>query len=279
MPASLSLYSLARRAFGAGVLLASACSPALAWGPEGHEIVARIAAHELTPAARGSVEDLLGAPADDAMAKVSSWPDWQGRERSETKPWHYVNIEMESAGYDALRDCPAEACVVAQIDRDMAILRDAGAPRAARVEALVWLIHLVGDVHQPLHAGDRHDRGGHTVAVLLDGKRSDLHKLWDGLPTRFFGPWHGREAADALDRKIGARDRAGWDRGTPADWANECFVIARDDIYAKLPVTEPFAPDDAALAAERPVVEQQLEKAGSRLAWLLDQAFDQNSRP
>ena len=88
-------------------LCALACSPscAWAWGSEGHRIVALIAADELTPAARAQVSDLLGGDARSTMEAVSTWADEIRHDRPETAPWHYVNVEISTSGYDATRDC------------------------------------------------------------------------------------------------------------------------------------------------------------------------------
>src|SRR5580693_3286214 len=105
--------------------------PAMAWGPEGHEIVAAIAAANLTPAASARVAALLGPP--PAMVLESNWADEIRDDRPDTAAWHYVNVELGSLGYDAERDCPDNNCVVAQLARDMAVLGDARATRDARI--------------------------------------------------------------------------------------------------------------------------------------------------
>ena len=154
-------------------------SPAWAWGNEGHEVVALIAASELSPVAKAKVEQLLGGDAANSMADVSTWADKIRRDRPETGPWHYVDIEITYAGYDASRDCPNDACVVAQVQKDAIIVGDRTLTQPVRAEALRFLIHFVGDLHHPLHATDNHDRGGNEVRVVLSGKRKNLHAVWD----------------------------------------------------------------------------------------------------
>ena len=160
-----------RQAFALLCFLAPA--PALAWGPEGHEVVAHLAAMNLTPKARAQVAALLGGEAEASMAIAANWADEIRDARPETSPWHFVNLENDRAlGYIAARDCPRDACIVAQIDRQAAILRS-NAPAPARAEALKFLIHFVGDSQQPLHAADNHDRGGNQVQVTLRGRSVD----------------------------------------------------------------------------------------------------------
>src|SRR5215469_1378791 len=153
--------------------------PALAWAPEGHEVIARIAADNLSPAAHLRISQLLGGDAPDLMVLDSNWADEIRADRPQTTNWHFVNIEIGSKGYDPRRDCPRDDCVVAQINRDVSVLRDPKAPHPAKIEALRFLIHFVGDLHQPLHAADRHDKGGNSLTVFLNGRRTNLHRVWD----------------------------------------------------------------------------------------------------
>jgi nuclease S1 len=150
---------------------------AFAWGAEGHHLVARIAADELTPRAKAAVADLLGGDATAGMIRASTWADEIRPSRPETAPWHYVNIEITSTGYDAARDCPNDACVVAQVERDAKIVWDSAISKPVRADALRFLIHFVGDMHQPLHCSDNQDHGGSSVRVVFEGHRTNLHAI------------------------------------------------------------------------------------------------------
>src|SRR5690242_2941238 len=112
---------------------------AWAWGSEGHQIIARIASSELTPGAKAQVEALLGDDATSSMVTASTWADEIRPTRQETRPWHYVDIEITSSGYDAARDCPNDACVVAQVKRDVAIIGNRWLAKPVRAEALRFL--------------------------------------------------------------------------------------------------------------------------------------------
>ena len=160
-----------------GFFLFLLAGPALSWAPEGHQVVAAIALRELTPTARARVAALLGG--ETVMVLDSSWADEIRDQRPETTGWHYVNIELGSGGYDAARDCPSGNCVVAQIERDEKILSDPRQSKDAKVEALRFLIHFVADLHQPLHAADRQDKGGNQELVRWGKKRTSLHQIWD----------------------------------------------------------------------------------------------------
>ena len=140
-------------------------SLAFAWGPEGHAIIAQIAEDRLAPAARQQVDQLLDG---DSLAVVASWADEIRIHRPDTAQWHFVDIPKNANDYDPARDCrptPRGDCIIAAIDRELAILRDASADKDKRAEALKFIVHFVGDLHQPLHCADDHDRGGNDVTV------------------------------------------------------------------------------------------------------------------
>jgi hypothetical protein len=150
-----------------------------AWGCLGHIIVAQIAADQLTDQARGAVDDLL---AGHSLAEVSCWADEVRPARPETRRWHYVDIPRLARSYDPRRDCastPEGDCLIAAIFRSLSTLKHVTRPQEERAEALRFLVHLLGDLHQPLHCADDHDRGGNEVTVtFLDGHQN-LHSVWD----------------------------------------------------------------------------------------------------
>jgi hypothetical protein len=245
------------------VIFLSLTRPVLAWAPEGHQIIAAIAMRELTPAARAQVSALLGAPG--IMVLDSSWADEIRQQRPETNSWHYVNIEIGSGGYDASRDCGDGNCVVAQIKRDSGILADVHASKLARAEALRFLIHFVADLHQPLHAADRNDKGGNDETFRWHGKRVSLHQVWDQEVVAMLGGDPMRVAAD-IEQKLTPQQKTAFGRGSVEDWANESFHLAESEIYAHMPAR---LPEDYALKESGPA-RQQLAKAGIRLAALLN---------
>jgi nuclease S1 len=244
--------------------------PAAAWSAPGHRIVARIAEGRLSPAARRMVAQVLG---DSSLADVAPWAD--GLDDPDARRLHYVNIPFDAAGYDARRDCPAGACAVAAIERFAADLEH-GTSEAARADALRWLVHLVGDLHQPLHAGDRRDRGGNEVSLAFPHRGPEkLHRVWD---EEVLQPLLGRrrpdEAARLLATRLRAEDAARWARELdPASWANASSALARE-LYRELgadPGLRGVVRVDRAYArSQRARVEEALQRAGVRLAALLD---------
>lgn len=241
-------------------------SPAFAWGPEGHAIVAEIAARYLDPDAAGELQHLLGATGLDSAA---NWPDRVVAALPQTAPWHYVNIPSSASGYLASRDCPQNNCVVAKIQWFSRILADRQQSPAARLVALKFLIHLVGDIHQPFH--DLADaRGGNDIAVTLWGKQQcgdracDLHYVWDTALIRHTGMTR-RQYEQSLERMIAdAKPDAG--PNDPSAWADESFHLAKEAL-----VSSGAQIGQSYYLRERPVLDRQLALAGIRLARLLNQ--------
>ena len=254
------------------VLLLAFPLPAYAWGPEGHEVIAHIAADNLSPAAHLRLSQFLGGDAPALMVLDSNWADEIRADRPATADWHFVNIEIGSKGYDPGRDCGHDNCVVAQINRDVALMRDPKVPHPAKLEALRFLIHFVGDLHQPLHAADRHDKGGNGLMVFLNGKRTNLHRVWDEDLVRALGPDPAVIAGD-IEAGLGPEDKAKIAGGAPAAWANESFAVASKEIYARIPSRGPVRlPRDYA-QREKGAVRLQLARAGIRLAAILNTIY------
>lgn len=265
-----------------------ACLPVFGWGPEGHALVARIAEAQLTPAVRARVIEILGP--GRTMESISSWADQVRNSRRETGPWHYIDIPINKPHLDMARDCPTGDCVIAKLEQFSKVLHDPATPPEQRREALMFVIHFVGDMHQPLHCSDNQDHGGNTVRIVFDGRPSNLHSLWDG------GLLHGMGSEDTLFPRLmkgAARHRKSWGKGTVRDWAEQSHKIAQKIVYGKLPkparaaMVQAFAPSDGVQgkppAAPAPVsingayehkadplIAEQIEKAGVRLASLLN---------
>ncbi len=242
--------------------------PAFSWGPEGHSLVARIADTQLTPAVRARVIEILGP--GKTMASVASWADEVRRARNETAPWHFVDIPLDKAHLDVDRDCAKGDCVVSAIIRFRQTLHDPATPPDQRREALMFLIHFVGDMHQPLHSSDNHDRGGNSVPVQFHDRRTNLHSLWDSGVLSRLAPED--EIFPALSEKS-ARKRKGWSKGTATDWAEQSHKVGRKVVYGKLPKVaekEPVPINAAYESAAGSVIFEQIERAGACLAKVLN---------
>jgi len=242
-------------------------APAWAWGPQGHEVVALIAGKHLAGPARAEASRLLGGGA--GMVHDSNWADEIRDRRRDTSSWHYVDIPLAARSYDPRRDCRRGDCVVAQIEKDAALLANRRLGDSARREALRFLIHLTADLHQPLHAEDNDDRGGNQIRVSIGRQRATLHRVWDGEVVEALGR-DTSGIAGRIDQSLSPQERKSWSQGTPAQWANEAHAIARDRIYPPLQGRyELRLPRDYALR-QAEITRMQLAKAGLRLAFLLN---------
>ena len=280
----------------ASLLLPPAACP---WWETGHRTIARIAAAHLTPAARTRIARILAI--DDtpesvasALAQASTWAD-DTKNQNNTGSWHYIDLTQQDHKTDIPERCQHDNCAPARIRIFAAQLSSrTAADRWSERDALRFVIHLVGDVHQPLHAISDADLGGNCE--LLDpplGKARNLHALWDG---EIIDEMDTNDSSLALTLEteianLGSRARE-LARGNPDDWVWESHELAEKEIYRKLqipvePVEFPTRCQDAppeitSLALHiqntyddemRPVVRRQLIKAGLRLARLLNETL------
>ena len=318
----------------------AAVPSARAWGCKGHQAVALIAESHLTPHARQVALSILAAvpidpalprycgPNNDPFADASTWPDDIRKMRPETAPWHFIDIPRGARRADIAKYCPAQegppgprqrepgakdGCVIAALTDEMRVLRNPAASPEARADALRFLIHFVGDIHQPLHADTNNDLGGNCVPVSFFGRaptesipgsgsfNPNLHEVWDVEILEHLSPGESSsEVTRELDQKFAARIPS-W-QSQPADfagWAWESHELAETISYGRLPhplpierprvmtacpnIGDPAAYNrmlkieenlsDSYQNAAAPVVEEQIAKAGARLAALLNSLF------
>ena len=286
---------LSRAPVLAAALLASAAwaQCASAWAPQGHRTVGAIADRLLTPQARAQVrallandEDKFGRPSGrTTLEAVSVWAD-EIRDTPAAHPaWHYDDIPV-CGTLPKARYCPDGQCNTEQLQRLTGVLADRHNTTAERNAALKWVVHLVGDIHQPLHAADNDDRGGNRVAVALAGVhtrgRQNLHRVWDGelVTLALHARGHQSPPAD-IDALAEAAHRLAGDagQGSPEGWASESNHLARNVAYAYPGFACHQVPAgivvlDAAYQQEaEEIVHERLLLAGARLAALLNRTL------
>jgi len=287
-----------RRIFLA-LLVLLAPTPALAWWEYGHETVARIGWMEASPSTRAelrrllAVEPLLETPTCrvNTMAALSYWADCVktlGERFSYASPWHYQNVDI-CRPFDLEAPCADGNCVSAQIDRQLRLLADRNVPRRERLMALAFLVHFMGDLHQPMHAGDHGDLGGNRVPVTYGviAGRTNLHSAWDGfLADRGMSTPPGN--AEGILAEVGAEERAAMRGGDIAAWSREGWEVSREFAYGSI-IADPCALPPGQAPAERPVISEEITRrlipivrrqaarGGVRLARLLDEAFQPDS--
>ncbi len=249
-----------------GILLSS-------WGPLGHQTVARIAEKHLSAHAKLAVAALLG---NDDLVAVSNWADEvrPTPEYKHTAPWHYLNLPSGldyTAFCDALTHQNTENIYTA-ITHCKSTLLDHNSTHEQKAEALKFLVHLVGDAHQPMHVSRAEDKGGNTIQVQFDNKGTNLHALWDSKLIEHQGKTFEAMANDydkPSDKEIKA-----WQHDALMQWLFESYKISTA-LYAGVDKGNKLG--EAYYQEQIPVVEQRIEKAGIRLAGLLNDIFENNT--
>jgi hypothetical protein len=218
------------------------------------------------------VRDLLEP--DETLAAASVWADEQRRAIPGSAAWHYVNVPITEPRYDA-RFCPAGGCVVSKIHELRAVLANDAAPRDERRQALRLLVHLVEDLHQPLHVGERGDRGGNNLQVQFFGRGTNLHRLWDQDIVEHHATDESTWVAelDALAKTDAAR---AWAGGTVESWADESLALARR-AYTVPGSVKTLEPGDklgqSYFDEALPLARRRLAQAAVRLSSMLNEIF------
>ncbi|MFY2763607.1 S1/P1 nuclease [Arenimonas sp. MALMAid1274] len=274
------------RAVSTSLLLSAlllASGAALAWSKQGHQLVGELAQRDLTPAAQREVDRLLAGEPVPTLAGVATWAD---EIRAESRgagnalgtlssKWHYVNFSGKGCDYVPARNCPDGNCVIGAIQAQAATLADRGRSDEDRRNALKFIVHFVGDAHQPMHAGLASDRGGNNFQLNYRGKGArqgegtNLHGVWDYWLLQSAELDNTRYTRRLLelplppDPTVGAEHR-------PLQWALEsCALIESQAIYPpRRRIT------DAYLDQHRPLAERRVRQAGARLAELINAALD-----
>jgi len=262
------------------------------WGELGHQLVGELAQRQLTPAANAQVQDLLRGEAVPTLAGVAMWADHLRAADPDrfkaTSRWHYVNMPEGTCRFVATRDCPDGACVLGAIETQSRLLRDFTQPVDVRRDALKFIVHFIGDVHQPLHSSNRPDRGANDFQVSLrteirpeeyaserykDGiMGTNLHSVWD-----YYLLASAKLPLTEYANRLAASSRPPIRQRKPAIWAREsCKLIDRRTIYP-----QSHDMDVTYLNAMRPLAEQRIQQAADRLARLLNGilATETASRP
>ncbi len=265
-----------------GILVSGCSNQAFAWGGEGHRLIARLAETRLSPAARSAIQELLGP---DGIVGVANWADKIKPERPETAPFHYVNFPRPVVeGSQSERELPPGENIVLAIEgfrRSLSAPSTAasagkyfGNPSASSLEkreALSFLVHLVGDIHQPMHCAPTGDQGGNQVELTFEGEASNLHKVWDGGLIWKTGLTED-EYFQALSRSRDWQDEDPFERtGSVLDWALESNRIALLNAYA---LPHDHCIDARYFDANIRIINRRLTLAGKRLADILNEILE-----
>ncbi|MFS0850507.1 S1/P1 nuclease [Novosphingobium panipatense] len=264
-------------------------SQAMAWGSYGHRTIGSIAMANVKPETRAAIRRLLAHEAEidtpqcsmRTIEDAATWPDCIKGERwrwAYQNSWHYHDQPI-CGTFDMKQLCRDGMCATAQIERDEKLLANRKLAPVLRLEALAFLVHFVGDLHQPLHVGENEDQGGNAVkADYGDAPGRNLHSIWDStLAERAI-----TSASPPLVRVYSPAEKGRLATGTLEDWTRESYEISRDFLYplafgGTLPcdVKEPprIVWTNAAIEQAIPVVDERIQRAGLRLARMLDKAL------
>ena len=261
-----------------GLLLIASCEQALAWGQNGHRIVGQIANDHLTKTTQKAIQPLLGG---DLLAEVSTWADemrsapepfWQ----KESTRWHYINVanpaEFNAQHYQHAHGREEVKDIYGGILLCIAKLKDQQTPIADRQFYLRFLVHLVGDIHQPMHAGHAEDRGGNNIALTFFGRPTNLHSLWDTelLESQNLSFSEFAAFIDTQDKQLIKEILT----SSPADWLSESMSLS-ENIYRNTGSQLSYA----YIYQYLPIAQQRLLRAGIRLAGLLNSIYDRRAKP
>ena len=242
-------------------------SPAAAWGQTGHRVTAAIAQAHLGPAARAEIADVLGS---ETLVEASTWPDFMRSDprpfwKVSSPPWHYVTVP-DGKTYAEVGP-PPEGDAVTALAKFTEILRDPKTSRADKALALKFTVHIIGDLHQPFHAGNGLDRGATQVKVKFFGRATHLHRVWDNdiIDAQKFSY---SELTQILMNKITDDDIQKWQTAEPLVWIGE-NVALRLGLY----------PDGNSLKyayvfQHRDTIFRRLSQAGIRMAYYLNALYD-----
>jgi nuclease S1 len=259
----------------ATLLIILQAAPAWAWAPLGHRLAGRLAERHLTPQAKAAVIELLEP--GESIADASTWADEHRRDVKGSGPWHYVDVPLDQDRYDDrfAGDVPEKGNIVPKIREFRAVLKDRRRPVAERRFALRFLIHLVEDLHMPLHVGDNHDRGGNDTQVQFFDQGTNMHRLWDGDMLARVDTDEDRWLASMVATDTPeARKQAM--AGTVEEWATESLLAAREaykDPVTGRKIRRGTKLDEAYQAANVPVARRRVYQAGVRLAMVLNEIF------
>ncbi len=251
------------------LIILTALIPAMtfAWGPKGHDTVAYIAEQNLSKSTLKRVMEVLEG---HSLVYVANWMDNASHtdEYAYTKTWHYVNVDPDEGTYAASQKDP-KGDIVTAINSIIERLKSGELTIEEERADLMMLIHLVGDMHCPMHAGYKSDKGGNGTKVKYFNSQKRLHSVWDSEIVESAHRWSHTEWWYQVDR-VSKRDKKAMAQGTPNDWIEETVVLARD-IYESSTTGENLSYDYVAHYA--PVIENQFLKGGVRLAAILEQIY------
>ncbi|HMH23738.1 MAG TPA: S1/P1 nuclease [Puia sp.] len=243
----------------------------ISWGVIGHRAIARIAEHHLTPSARAAVKELLR---NETLSEVSTWPD-EVRSQPEYKntgSWHYINLPLGLSYPEFVKQVEGmtKENVYSALRKCEALLANPQASKEQKVVALKFVVHFVGDLHQPMHVSREEDQGGNKIQVNYDGKGTNLHSLWDSRLIEHQG-LNDEQLAQKYDQITPGQIKE-WQGDLLIKWIWESYQ-ASTKLYTEIDQLNNRTLDDAYYQSHMPIIEDRIKRAGIRLAGVLNEIF------
>jgi len=243
----------------------------LSWGVTGHRTIGKIAEGHLTTQAKAAVHELIG---DTTLAGISTWPDEVRSQPAyrNTGPWHYINLPLglNFADFETKVKGMTQENVYSALLQQERILGSRASTRREKIEALKYIVHFVGDLHQPMHVSREEDKGGNTIQLNYDGNGTNLHALWDSKLIDHQGLTYEQMAA-TYDHATPAQVKR-WQSDPLIQWIWESYQ-ASSKLYAEVDAMKSRTIDDSYYQAHIAIVQERIEKAGIRLAGVLNEIF------
>jgi hypothetical protein len=266
---TLALYCFTMKKYCTAAFITTIAIILISWGGTGHKTVAKIAENHLTANAKADVQALLGS---ESMADVASWADQLRNDPnySNTGSWHYINAPLGLSYEEFSKTVKAQgpANVYGALLKCEDDLKSQTTTAQQKTDALKFIIHFVGDMHQPMHVSRAEDKGGNSIQLQFDGKGTNLHSLWDsGLINKQGETFE--QMATGYD-KATPKEIKDWQSTDPMQWAYESYEISTK-LYAE--ADKDKNPGDAYYQQYIPIVQQRIEMAGIRLSGVLNEIF------
>ena len=237
----------------------------LFWGQNGHRVTGKIAEQHLSNSAKRKIDKLLKG---QSLAFVSTFADEikSNRKYRQFSAWHYVNMDLDQTYAQAHKNPKGD--LVTGIAKCIAVLKDTNSSETDKAFYLKMLVHFVGDLHQPMHIGQKEDKGGNSLQVKWFGKGTNLHAVWD---TKMIEAWNMSYVELAANAKyLSKKQRKEIEKGTVVDWVNEVHLLTKE-VYNSVAVGENLRYQYSYNHFE--TVSNQLQKGGVRLAKILNDIF------
>jgi hypothetical protein len=243
----------------------------ISWGVTGHRTIGRIAENHLSPNAKAAVQELLGT---ETLASVSTWADEVRSQPDyrQTGPWHFLNLPLGLSYPEfekLVKGMTGENVYSALLNEEQA-LSDKTTPREKKVEALKFIVHFVGDLHQPMHISRAEDKGGNTIQLNYEGAGTNLHSLWDTKLIEHEGLTY-EQLAEKYDRISPAQIKQ-WQSDPLIRWIWESYEIS-SRLYAEVDAMTNRSIDDSYYQGHIAIIHERIGQAGIRLAGVLNEIF------